>query len=119
MRVLVMGASLNPNRYAYLAVNDLLDRNHEVLALGSRSGEYRGVKIETEPIEFKEIDTVTLYLGPKNQLPYYQYLVDLKPCRVIFNPGTENQELEELLIANSIEVISACTLVMLRTNQFE
>lgn len=119
MKVLVLGASLNPERYAYMALNDLLDNGHEVVAVGNRSGTLRNVEIETEPVLFHNVHTVTLYLGPKNQLDYYQYLTGLKPKRVIFNPGTENDELAELLQTQGIETIQACTLVMLRTQQFE
>ncbi len=118
MKVLILGASLNPNRYAYLALNDLLDRGHEVIAVGIKSGTYRGVALTTDtPIDTR-IDTVTLYLGPKNQHPYVEYLKKLNPRRVIFNPGTENSDLELELVNQGIEVLEACTLVMLRTNQF-
>jgi predicted CoA-binding protein len=118
MKVLIMGASLNPQRYAWLALNDLLDAGHEVFAIGTREGELRGVEIKKELIYETDFHTVTLYLGPQNQSAYYQYLVELHPKRVIFNPGTENQELEGILNEKGIEWIHACTLVMLRTQQF-
>ncbi|MDG1914500.1 MAG: CoA-binding protein [Crocinitomix sp.] len=118
MKVLVLGASLNPRRYSFLAINDLLDYGHDVLAIGKREGELRGVQIFKEPM-ITDIDTVTVYLGAKNQVEYYDYLIQLNPARVIFNPGAENYELEQQLTEKGVEVLSACTLVMLRTNQFE
>ncbi len=83
-----------------------------------RKGEVEGVKIETEKIPFQDIDTVTLYLGPPRQEEYYDYIVSLNPQRVIFNPGTENQEFYEILRKNNIEIEVACTLIMLGTNQY-
>lgn len=118
MKVLVLGASLNPARYSYLALNDLVNSGHEVFAVGRREGEVNGVKIHNEPIEIEGLDTVTLYLGEKNQQEYASYLQNLKPKRVIFNPGAENNRLARQLAENGIEVLTACTLVMLRTNQF-
>lgn len=118
MTVLILGASLKPDRYAYMALNDLLDYGHAVLAVGNRAGEIRGVQLTRDLPKDQPIDTVTLYLGPDNQEDYYSYLKALKPRRVIFNPGTENKELETELEAEGIEVLEACTLVMLRTNQF-
>lgn len=117
-KVLVMGASLNPERYSYMATNMLLDYGHEVMAFGLREGEIRNVWIHKELPKDPEVDTVTLYLGPANQTAYYDYILELNPKRVIFNPGTENPEFEERLKAKGIEPLRACTLVMLRTNQF-
>jgi predicted CoA-binding protein len=118
MKVLIIGASLNPERYAWLALNDLVDAGHEVFAIGTRAAELRGIDIKKDLIDVENVHTVTLYIGPQHQRPYFNYLVELHPKRVIFNPGTENYELEELLRVNGIETIHACTLVMLRTNQF-
>lgn len=119
MKVLVLGASTNPNRYAYIATNMLLDYEHEVELVGLRSGEVRGIEIQTGLPQIEGIDTVTLYVGPQRQEPLYDYILGLKPNRVIFNPGTENPELikkcEEVGIVPEI----ACTLVLLRINQFE
>lgn len=92
--------------------------NQPTVAIGLRKGEVEGVKIETEKIPFQDIDTVTLYLGPPRQEEYYDYIVSLDPKRVIFNPGTENQEFYEILRKNNIEVEVACTLIMLGTNQY-
>jgi len=118
MTVLILGASLNPDRYSNMALNDLLDYGFDVIAVGNRGGIVRGVEISRDVPSEAKIDTVTLYLRPSNQISYYTYLKDLKPRRVIFNPGTENDELEKALAAIGIEVLEACTLVMLRTHQF-
>ena len=96
-KTLVLGASTKPERYAFKAINMLVDKGHSVLALGQNAGEVAGVKIQTKAIPLKNIDTVTLYLNPTRQRDYYNYIVEAKPKRVIFNPGTENPELYQLL----------------------
>lgn len=118
MKTLVIGASLNPERYAYKAVGQLLDKQHEVVALGLKAGTLFGQSIHTQKIIFDNIDTVSLYVGPSRQQEYYDYLLALKPRRVLFNPGTENPDLESLLVENGIEAERACTLVLLSTNQY-
>lgn len=117
-KTLVIGASTNPARYSNMAIKKLLNKQQPVVALGLREGEVEGIKIEKEKNLFADIDTVTLYVGPKNQPEYYEYLVALNPKRVIFNPGTENPELYKILKQNNIEFQNACTLVMLGTNQY-
>ncbi len=117
-KTLVLGASLKPNRYSNYAINRLVDSKHEVVALGLREGEVAGVTIETELISFEDVDTVTLYLNHKRQKGYYDYIVSLKPKRVIFNPGTENAELYVILKENNIAFEESCTLVLLSTNQY-
>ncbi|WP_271393537.1 CoA-binding protein [Aequorivita sinensis] len=117
-KTLVLGASLKPNRYSNLAINRLVNHNHIVEAVGLKEGEVAGVNIVTEKKDFKNIDTVTLYLNPKRQEEYYNYIISLKPQRVIFNPGTENPEFYTLLKENNIEAEVACTLVLLGTNQY-
>ena len=115
---LVLGASTNPNKYSNIAIKRLVDKEIPVAALGIRKGTVLGVVIETEKKQFENIDTVTLYLNPKNQEEYYNYIIGLKPRRVIFNPGSENGEFVKLLEENSIETEVACTLVMLSMNQY-
>ncbi|SHI60535.1 CoA-binding protein [Algibacter luteus] len=115
---LVLGASLKPNRYSYYAIQRLVANNIEVKALGMRTGEVSGITIETEKLPFENIDTVTLYLNPKRQKEYYDYILALNPRRVIFNPGTENPEFYKILKENNIEFEAACTLVLLSTNQY-
>jgi uncharacterized protein len=117
-KTLVLGASTKPDRYAYKAIKMLTDKGHSVLAIGQNAGEVSGTKIQTKAIPLKSIDTVTLYLNPARQRDYYNYIVEAKPKRVIFNPGTENPELYQLLKANGIVVEVACTLVLLTTNQY-
>ncbi|EHQ01632.1 CoA-binding protein [Gillisia limnaea] len=117
-KTLVLGASLNTSRYSNLAINRLVAYKHPVVAVGLRKGEVAGVPIATEKESFEEVDTVTLYLNPKRQVEYYDYILSLNPQRVIFNPGTENPELFELLKKNKIEFEVACTLIMLGTNQY-
>ncbi len=118
MKTLVIGASTNPERYSFKAINSLLNHNHSVVAIGQKIGEVSGVKIQTKQIPLKNIDTVTLYINAKNQRDYYNYILQLQPKRVIFNPGTENPEFYQLLKSNNIEVEVACTLVLLATNQY-
>lgn len=117
-KTLVLGASTKPDRYAFKAITKLVDNDHSVIALGQNTGEVAGIKIYTKNIPLKNIDTVTLYLNPLRQRDYYNYIIETKPKRVIFNPGTENPEFYQLLKSNGIEVEVACTLVLLATNQY-
>ncbi len=117
-KTLVIGASTNPARYSNMAIKKLVGKQQPTIALGLRDGEVEGVKIEKEHIIYPDIDTVTLYIGPRNQPEYYDYLIALKPKRVIFNPGTENPELYKILRDNNIEFQNSCTLVLLGTNQY-
>lgn len=118
MKVVVLGASPNPARYSYKAVRLLLRHGHELIPIGIREGEIDGIKIIKGTPEVGDVHTVTLYLGPARQKQYYDYILSLKPQRVIFNPGTENPELEQILTARGIETVENCTLVMLHTSIF-
>ncbi|MGL2994179.1 CoA-binding protein [Flavobacterium sp. TSSA_36] len=117
-KTVVLGASSKPEKYAYKAIQMLVDKGHTVLAIGQNKGEVAGVKIQTKTIPLKNVDTVTLYLNPLRQRDYYNYIVEAKPKRVVFNPGTENPELYQLLELNGIKAEVACTLVLLATNQY-
>lgn len=117
-KTLVLGASTKPDRYAYKAISMLVDKGHSVLAIGQNAGEVAGIKIQTKAIPLANINTVTLYLNPARQRDYYNYIVEAKPKRVVFNPGTENPEFYQLLQLNNIKVEVACTLVLLTTNQY-
>ena len=117
-RTLVIGASTNPSRYSNIAINRLVDAGHEVIALGLKPGEVAGIPIQTYPEPWEKVDTITMYVGASRQIPFYNYILSLKPKRVIFNPGAESEELEQLLSQHNIEVLEACTLVMLATNQY-
>ncbi|GAB3934495.1 CoA-binding protein [Larkinella terrae] len=117
-KTLVVGASENPERYANKAANRLVQQGHEVELLGLRSGTIRNNPIRTGRPELTDIDTVTLYVSPKNQTGLYDYIKELKPRRVIFNPGTENPDFEKDLEQQGIEPVEACTLVMLAIGQY-
>jgi predicted CoA-binding protein len=118
MKVLVIGASNNPDRYAYKAIEMLLNYNHQPIPFSKKKAEVCGLVIENEWKSWEDVHTITLYINPELQKAYYQDIIALKPKRVIFNPGTENHEFEMLLSENEIEAIEACTLVMLSTGQF-
>jgi len=117
-KTLVLGASENSNRYSFIAINRLLENNHSVVAISRKEGEVRGVKFNTSQTMFQDIDTITLYLNKTNQGEFYNYIISLHPKRVIFNPGTENPELENLLTQNNISFARACTLVLLSIGQY-
>ncbi|HLK29722.1 MAG TPA: CoA-binding protein [Puia sp.] len=117
-KTLVLGASDNPERYSYLAINKLRKFGNDVVAIGRKKTTVADVNVETEKKQFENIDTVTLYLNPSNQKEYYDYILSLHPKRIIFNPGAENQELFDIAKSNSIKPLEACTLVLLSTNQF-
>lgn len=117
-KTLVIGASLNVERYSNRAVKALVAHQHPTVALGLKDGIIAGVSIKTGFPELKAIDTVSLYLNPERQKDYYKYIIGLKPRRVIFNPGAENEEFMALLTKNNITFEAACTLVLLATNQF-
>ena len=117
-KTLVLGASLKEARYSNMAIQSLRRNKVETLAIGLRKGSVTDVQIDTDQPDYKNVNTVTLYLNPKRQEPYYDYILSLKPARVIFNPGTENPEFYKMLEANNIEVEVACTLVMLNTRQY-
>lgn len=115
---MVLGASLKEERYSNQAIRMLREYNHEVVAHGLRKGRVVDVDIQTELIPYSDINTVSVYLNPQRQEDFYDYIIQLKPDRVIFNPGTENPVFYKRLIKNNIGYEEACTLVLLRTNQF-
>src|SRR5689334_21793381 len=101
-KTLVMGASANPSRYSNLATRALVKNHHQVIAFGRRAGKIGNTPIITEKLDHPDIDTITLYLNPSNQVEYYDYILSLKPRRIIFNPGTENPTLINLAKENGI-----------------
>ena len=118
-RTLVLGASPNPERYAFKATKMLSAHNHPVFPVGLRAGKIEGLAILTETPTLEDIDTVTLYVGQKNQPVYYDYILDvIKPKRIIFNPGTENEELVKKAQKKGIETEEACTLVLLSIGNY-
>ena len=119
-RTAIIGATPNPSRYAYLAAEMLTEREIDIVPLGIKKGEVFGheiLDIRQFP-EIGEVHTLTLYIGPRNQPEYYDYLLSLNPERIIFNPGTENPEFERMARDKGIEVDEACTLVMLRVGLY-
>ena len=117
-KTLIIGATPNPERYAYKAAHMLKAKGHDIVNIGIKKGELAGVDIEKPAIPYHDIDTITLYIGKDVQKEYYQYILDTNPKRVVFNPGAENQELEDLLTKQGIEPVEACTLVLLSTGQY-
>lgn len=117
-RTLVVGATPNPRRFAFMATNMLLDYHFEPVLYGIKKGEIAGLPILNDWPGDSEIHTITLYISKKWQEPYYEKMIDLKPERIIFNPGTENHDLVKLANDAGIETLNACTLVMLQTNQY-
>lgn len=116
---LIIGASVKPERYSYKATVSLIAHNHTVFPVGLREGEIEGHSILTNLPIIENVDTVTLYVGPNNQPMYYDYIIkQIKPKRVIFNPGTENSELIRLLKENGIKAEVACTLVLLSIGNY-
>lgn len=114
----VIGASPNPERYSYKATISLLLHGFAAYPVGIRKGRIDSLEIITDKPAIGEVDTVTLYVGPHNQPYWYDYILSLKPKRLIFNPGTENPELENLAAAQGIETMVACTLVLLSIKQY-
>ena len=117
-KTLVLGASDNPARYSYLAIQRLRSHGHPVVGIGRKNTKVADVNIDKEKVSINELDTVTLYLNPTHQQEYYEYILSLKPKRIIFNPGTENAELVKLAKEQNIESLEACTLVLLSTGQY-
>lgn len=117
---MIIGATTNPARYAYLAARMLKEYNHEIVPVGIKEGKVFGEEILDilQKPEIKDVDTVTLYIGPQRQPAYYDYILGLKPKRIIFNPGTENDEFIKRAQAQGVETLEACTLVMLRSHQY-
>lgn len=119
-KTVIVGATTDRSRYAYLAAQMLSQYRHEIVPIGIKKGELFGTEILNifEKPVIRDVDTITMYIGPRRQPEWYEYLISLKPKRIIFNPGTENDVLENMAEKKGIEVIEGCTLVMLRTNQY-
>lgn len=117
-KTLVLGASDNPARYSYLAINRLKEHNHPIVAIGKRNTMVSGIPVQSVTAPIPDLDTVTLYLNTNNQKEYYNYILSQQPRRVIFNPGSENPEFEKILNDKGIQTMEACTLVLLGTGQY-
>ena len=118
MKTLVFGASTNPARYSYLAIERLKAYNHDIVAIGGRAAEVMDIQIYKGHPDIKDIHTITMYMGETRQVDHEDYLLSLNPKRIIFNPGAENPSLYKQAMEQGIEVLEACTLVMLNTGQF-
>jgi predicted CoA-binding protein len=119
-KTVIIGASPNPSRYAFLAADMLSSYGHEIVPVGIKKGEVSGkpiLDLRQKPA-IRDVDTITLYIGVRHQPEWYDYILSLKPKRVIFNPGTENGELIKKLEDAGVETLEACTLVMLRSRQY-
>lgn len=119
-KTVVLGASPEPNRYSNLASRMLNDAGFEFVPVGIKKGDVVGksiLNLRDKP-QIDNVHTVTLYLSPRNQKEWYDYILGLKPRRIIFNPGTENLELGKLAEKQGIEAEYACNLVLLKTGQF-
>jgi predicted CoA-binding protein len=117
-KTLVFGASLKPYRYSHMAMKNLVGKGIDVVGFGSAGGTVNGVEITTRLQAFEFIHTISLYMAPANQKAFYDYLIGLKPQRVIFNPGSENPEFKTRLMASGISVVEGCTLVMLSMGDY-
>ena len=117
-KTLVLGGSENPERYSNMAIRLLRKNEIEVVSVGSKKGKVLDVEIMNTPEAFEEIHTITLYVGTKNQNPYFDYILGLKPKRIIFNPGTDNDTLRSLAESEGLETEEACTLVLLNLRQY-
>lgn len=115
---LVIGASLKDSRYSNICVKTLVSGQFPVTAIGLREGSIDKTPVQAGFPELHTIHTVTLYLGPENQKPWYDYIMQLNPERVIFNPGTENQEFQDMLTDAGIEVTEDCTIMMVQGGRF-
>jgi uncharacterized protein len=118
MKTLVLGASTNENRYANIATKKLLRFGHDVILVGKKEGNVNGISILTQLTNRTDIDTLTVYLSEKNQEEYAETIENMLPRRVIFNPGAENEKLAQRLENKGVEVLNACTLVMLSTGEY-
>lgn len=116
--VAVFGASNKPERYSYKAADMLLSYGHSVSLVGLKKMKVLGLDILPFGTPLNDIHTITLYLNPDNQKPYYDYILSLRPQRILFNPGAENEELMQLAKQHDIQCEEACTLVLLSTGQF-
>jgi len=118
-RTLVLGASPKPSRFAYKAIRSLQRRDIPLIAIGRKDADLDGIQIRTgKPMDIDPVHTVALYLNSERQREYYDYILNLKPRRIIFNPGTTNPELADLALQKDIEIVDDCLLVMLNTGRF-
>ncbi len=119
MKTIVLGASPNPDRYSYKAVQLLQDKEKDVVAMGINKGKIGTISIVSLTAKITDVHTLSLYLNPQLQEQYLDFILSLNPKRVLFNPGTENPILATKLIQEGIAWENVCTLLLLTTNQYE
>ena len=119
LKVVLLGASLNPERESYDVLRILIDRKYPVIAIGLKEGIVDGLQIITGTPAIENVHTITLYINANNQKPLYNYILGLSPKRIIFNPGAENPELMKMAIDKGIDAFEACTHVMLSQRIFD
>jgi len=112
-KVLIIGASPNPKKYSYNAVRKLLLQRNEVIPIGSRGGMIGTCPIITDKPVIENIDLIILYINIKKQQEYYDYILQLKPKKLLFNPGTENPELVRIAYENHIDILYDCALTLI------
>ncbi len=117
-KTLIIGASEKPERFSNKAIAMLKEFDYEVVAIGIKDGTAHNTRITREKPEIENLHTISLYINANQQVSYYEYIISLKPNRIIFNPGTENIELEKIAKNHGIQIVYDCTLVMLVTGQF-
>jgi predicted CoA-binding protein len=117
-KTLVLGASPNPVRFSYKAVKSLLRNDQEVVAVGFKEGLIEDEKILVGMPPVEGVQTVSVYIGSSRQADYYDYIISLKPERVIFNPGTVNPEFMARLKREGIEPVAECMLVLLNEGKY-
>ena len=117
-KTIVLGASPNPERYSFKAIVALRSKGHDVIAVGKRTGVVSDTEIEGGSMLHDNVHTITIYLNATNQLDWYDFIFTNKPKRIIMNPGAENPELEVMASEKGIEVLEACTLVLLATGSY-
>ena len=117
-KMLVLGAVEKPDRYSCKAVKSLARNGYEVVAVGFKPGFVKDIEILPGTPDIDGVDTILLYMGVQKQKQYYDYILRLNPRRVIFNPGAENPELQDLLAKEGIDTVRDCALIMINTNSF-
>jgi predicted CoA-binding protein len=117
-KTVIIGATPDTTRYAYRAASMLTEHGHEIVPVGMKKGQVFGKQILNGQPPVENVDTVTLYVSPQNQDNLLNYIIGLRPKRIIFNPGTENEELIRMAEENNIEPVIGCTLVMLASRTY-
>jgi uncharacterized protein len=117
-KTLILGASLNPERTSYTAASKLNKADIEFIPIGIQNGELFGKAIVIGKPVIENLHTITLYLNPKRQIEWYDYILNSGAKRIIFNPGTENDELKKMAENKDIECLYECTLVKLSLGNY-